>query len=487
MKSGDSYWEDSMKQLIISEMFQSVFQDEPIAPKKPAGKLPPLLESARSLEKGMDKAYQNRQKLFLKQARLLANYEDDYPVQKAAARGMPTYSVLTDRELRSYFSWRTKVRRGDVQDAGITFAFLYMFELLNRVGTQNAEHGLRQMDSFVDSYCQQNDAISFYYPTWRVSYIIYQNLPDAFLKERVEGQKTEANLEILDSAPEQDDAAIMKAVTAMSEWLRRSAFYKKNTQAMNRVIAQVLRRMAARYRSRKQRDLSEQLFGAPRVSYFAPFEFAVFGLPRKWRDGVYYVSKKHYYTVNGGYWEEVKQSVSPQGQKKLDSLMKYIDNEMRKARGDKPLQADGQKKWISKIIQEEIQALLDEKNAKKVPKLSIDYSALNRIRQDAAVTQEKLRIEDEAEEEASAPVPAPVPAVPEPESGDCPLNADEQRLLRCLLYGGDTGWVQREGKILSVLLDSINEKLYDSFQDSVLEDGGVVEDYRDELKEIIKP
>lgn len=67
-----------------------------------------------------------------------------------------------------------------------------------------------------------------------------------------------------------------------------------------------------------------------------------------------------------------------------------------------------------------------------------------------------------------------------------PLSSTEVRLLRCLLYGGDTGWVQEEGHLLSVLVDGINEKLYDIFGDTVLEDG-VVEDYIDDLKEMVRP
>ena len=41
--------------------------------------------------------------------------------------------------------------------------------------------------------------------------------------------------------------------------------------------------------------------------------------------------------------------------------------------------------------------------------------------------------------------------------------------------------------LVSVLLDSINEILYDTFQDAVIEDQQVVEDYIDELKEMVKP
>ena len=68
------------------------------------------------------------------------------------------------------------------------------------------------------------------------------------------------------------------------------------------------------------------------------------------------------------------------------------------------------------------------------------------------------------------------------------LPAAEQRLLKSLLYGGSLAWVREEGLILDVLCDSINEKLYDRFSDTVLIAGErpeVIEDYSDDLKEMI--
>ena len=48
--------------------------------------------------------------------------------------------------------------------------------------------------------------------------------------------------------------------------------------------------------------------------------------------------------------------------------------------------------------------------------------------------------------------------------------------------------MQAEGWLLSVLVDGINEKLFDTFQDSVLDDTPqLVEDYIDELKEMVRP
>ena len=65
------------------------------------------------------------------------------------------------------------------------------------------------------------------------------------------------------------------------------------------------------------------------------------------------------------------------------------------------------------------------------------------------------------------------------------LDAAELRLLRTLLADGDLAWVRTEGRMLSVLVDGINEKLYDDFADTVIEGDPptVVPDYQDELIE----
>ena len=65
------------------------------------------------------------------------------------------------------------------------------------------------------------------------------------------------------------------------------------------------------------------------------------------------------------------------------------------------------------------------------------------------------------------------------------MDASESRLLHTLLSDGDLAWVRTEGLLLSVLVDGINEKLYDDFEDTVIEGDppAVVPDYQDELIE----
>lgn len=345
------------------------------------------------------------------------------------------------------------------------------------------------MDDFAAAYKEYESSLMNYYANWRKSYIIYYNLSDSFLGgEEREGE--EARMAVLDSAQEQTDDAIAAAVKQLAPgWLNRSKFYKTHQTDMDRVIVQVLRRMHQHYSARSKRTFSEQLFGSRETHSVDLFCYAVFCDPLRHENSRYYITDSHYYECRNGYWTETSCFIDSHKRRKLEDLMKTIDASLRVALNDgKPIKSPSQLKWMTKVIEEEVAALLEaqkqqEAEAKRV---QIDYSALAQIRREAAITQEKLATEEEMEEEAP-PAVQPPPPQPEALPGDCPLDKTQYRLMQNLLYGGDTSWVQREGKMVSVLLDSINEILYDTFQDAVIEDQQVVEDYIDELKEMVKP
>ena len=467
------------------------YTDEPILPRKktPEEKLPAPLQAARSLEKGAARMYQNRRSLFLNQAKLLEFYKDDYEGEYISHCYYPTYDLLSNRELRSYFAWRTKVRNGDIQPSCSCFAYLYLYELINGIGTGTPVEGLHKMDDFAAAYKEYESSLMNYYANWRKSYIIYYNLSDSFLGgEEREGE--EAHMAVLDSAQEQTDDAIAAAVKQLAPgWLNRSKFYKTHQTDMDRVIVQVLRRMHQHYSARSKRTFSEQLFGFRETHSVDLFCHAVFCDPLRHENSRYYITDSHYYECRNGYWTETSCFIDSHKRRKLEDLMKTIDASLRVALNDgKPIKSPSQLKWVTKVIEEEVAALLEaqkqqEAEAKRV---QIDYSALAQIRREAAITQDKLATEEEMEEEAP-PAVQPPPPQPETLPGDCPLDKTQYRLMQNLLYGGDTSWVQREGKMVSVLLDSINEILYDTFQDAVIEDQQVVEDYIDELKEMVKP
>lgn len=402
-------------------------------------------------------------------------------------RYFPTYQSLTDPELRGYFSWRTKLRRGDLQETSLSYAFLYIYELLNQIGVADPMDGYRKLTEFRDAYGVLDDGILPYLNPWLMDYVVYYNL-DAGLLADTPQVRLNRNIAVLDSIQTRDDEEIARAVKQLSpKWLERSKFYREYREDCDTVIVRVLRRMAEHYNARCKKAMVEQYFGSFSQYRVILFDAAVF-LKRQVQDSRQYMVDENYiYRCRNGLWSVQKYNCLSHSSGKLGDVLKAIDAVMRECYGyGRPIQYKLDTKWILKIIREEAQRILAEKKAAEEKKITIDYSRLARIRDDAAVTRDRLMVDEEAEEEA----PPAQPPEPAEEPEDTPLTKDEYRLLQSLLYGRDYGWVRSSGLMLSVLVDGINDKLYDTFSDSVLlgdDPPELIEDYIADLKEMIHP
>ena len=430
---------------------------------------------------------QSRESIFIKQGKLLAAYEDDYVYDRRVTHYFPTYQSLTNPELRGYFSWRTKLRRGNLQKTSLTYAFLYIYELLNQIGVTDPVDGYRKLTEFRDAYGALDDGILPYLNLWLMDYVVYYNL-DAGLLADTPQVRFNRGIAVLDSIQSRGDEEVIRAVKQLSpKWLERSKFYREYREDCDTVTVRVLRRMSAHYNARCKKTMVEQYFGSFSQYRVILFDAAVFHERQVEGSRQYMVDENYIYRCRNGLWSVQKYNCLPHSNGKLGDVLKAIDGVMRECNGyGRPVQYKLDTKWILKIIQEEARNLLTEKKAAEEKKITIDYSRLARIRSDAAVTRDRLMVEEEAEEEAP-PAQTPAPAE-EPE--DTPLTRDEYRLLQSLLYGRDYGWVRSSGLMLSVLVDGINDKLYDTFSDSVLlgdDPPELIEDYIADLKEMIHP
>ncbi len=430
---------------------------------------------------------QSRESIFIKQGKLLAGYEDDYVYDRRVTHYFPTYQSLTNPELRGYFSWRTKLRRGNLQKTSLTYAFLYIYELLNQIGVTDPMDGYRKLTEFRDAYGALDDGILPYLNLWLMDYVVYYNLDAGLLADDPQ-VRFNRGIAVLDSIQSRGDEEVIRAVKQLSpKWLERSKFYREYREDCDTVIVRVLRQMSAHYNARCKKTMVEQYFGSFSQYRVILFDAAVFHERQVEGSRQYMVDENYIYRCRNGLWSVQKYNCLPNSNGKLGDVLKAIDGVMRECYGyGRPIQYKLDTKWILKIIQEEARNLLTEKKAAEEKKITIDYSRLARIRSDAAVTRDRLMVEEEAEEEAP-PVQTPAPAE-EPE--DTPLTRDEYRLLQSLLYGRDYGWVRSSGLMLSVLVDGINDKLYDTFSDSVLQGDDppeLIEDYIADLKEMIHP
>ena len=490
----------------VQRLLRMIYRDEAIpnapapTPKPPT---PKLLRAMRSLVATTRDAWQSRAELFLKQARLMAAYEDDYVYNGTVNQYFPTYDSLSDAQLRGYFTWRTAVRQGRVEKRGMSYASLYVYELLHLIGCRDAQDGYEKLHSFCEAYCSIDPQIAHYIADWEDEFVIYYGLDPKRITYGGDGlmrhQQDDAIHTMLHRT-EHTTEETMTAVCALSSYrLERSKLYRAHTAEVNAVALRVLDRAAEYYEKHRQISFFDDLIAVEQTAPVRFFSSAVFQPPKEEPDRVYEVHPLRRYECVSGYWTLHSYERPERAAQRLGVFLRGVDAGLRAHFGITAIQPPKLKKWQAKIIDEEITAFLVEQRAAEARHVRLDFSQLARIRADADVTQERLIVEED-EEPPMMPIFELSPVVL-PSSSEDTLSADsvttegagdingldaaELRLLRTLLGDGDLAWVRTEGRMLSVLVDGINEKLYDDFADTVIEGDppAVVPDYQDELME----
>lgn len=480
--------------------YQTLYRDEQILPRPSASveAVPEPIRAMRELERDYNVLRESREALFVRQGRQMESYEDAYSYDRDVVRYFPTYQSLTDRELRGYFSWRTAWRRGEKRGTSLSFAFLYVYELLNQIGVRDPVEGFEKLRDFERDYGTLDGKILSYLHSWIYDYVIYYRLDPILLADEPV-VRYDRQAAVLRDMAAHSDAELLDALLELSAYrLDRSKLYALEPEVVSAVAVRVVRKMDAYYAKNRKQTLAEEWFGALAVEPFQMFESAVFYETDRTRSDEYVLDPLTSYSCRNGRWT-VLQLNKPWGRsKKLGDVMRTVDACLRELLGvGNSIQPGLSTKWIVKLIQEECGTWLKEKEEEEARRVTIDYSKLSGIRFDASVTREKLIVDEEREEaEAFDDSPAPLTCPegrPEPAPGSPPaaedgLDAAERRLLRCLLYGGDFAWLREEGFLPAVLADSINEKLFDRFGDTVLlvdDVPAVVDDYANDLKEMI--
>ena len=499
---------------ILQRLTRHVYHDTEIpnaptpTPKPPT---PKLLSAMRSLVTTSHDYWQSRSELFLKQARLMASYEDDYVYNGTVNQYFPTYDSLSDAQLRGYFTWRTAVRRGQIERRGMSYASLYVYELLHLIGCRDAQDGYEKLCAFCAAYCSIDPQIAHYIADWEDEFVIYYGLDPKRITYGGDGlirhQQDDAIHTMLHRA-ERTAEAVMAALCTLSSYrLERSKLYRAHTTEVNAVVLRVFDHIAEYYEKHRQISAFADLIAVPQTAPIRLFSSAVFQPSGEEQDRIYEVHPLRRYECVGGYWTLHSYERADRAAQRLGALLRGVDAALRAHFGITAIQPPKLKKWQAKIIDEEITAFLAEQRAIEAHRVHLDFSQLARIRADADVTQERLIVEEEevspmavpqAEQFASAdalPVtPAPVPRMepsvaddvsvtPLTAANDVGLSAAERRLLCDLLDGSALSWVRAEGLLLSVLVDGVNEKLYDDFEDTVIvgDPPVIVADYRDDL------
>ena len=505
--------------------------------------------------------------LFYRQGLLMADFEDDCPYNGTFKSYFPTYNAMSDRQLRGYFTWRTQVRRGTVEETSTSFAFLYLYELICGIGVDDPLDGFNKIKAFWDAYRAFEPGIDRFARVWLQDYAVFHRLDPKLLRDSKTVMFDNALIELrraardLAPAPTPPDLAparrktseptlplppdetgeerLMTAINALSTYnLNNSRLDRSHHRDLRHVACAVYVRMARYYDTHRKTGIVASLFGEETAMPYTMFASAVFFAPERHEDCEYRLDPIHIYRCQNGFWECMRIHGSRQKSSKLGEMMRACDQRLRLALDPThPLKEEKVPKYLAKIINDEIVAWLSWDAAHQPVKIDIDLSQLGHIRSAAAQTREALLIDEEREDDVpmeaeatlieqpnteSAPgmtagpgeiatrqdepdeptvsteefgvvapllVSVPAPVTPASAEAANKLAPAADAFLRALLERNTaqaTLAVAQSGQSEDMLVDSINEALFDLVGDTVIEFGAagpqIIEDYEADVR-----
>lgn len=492
--------------------------------------VPERVREMRRMAKGDEARGWTDARLFVEQARLMEDYEDDCPYAGSFQTHFPTYDVMDNAQLRGYFTWRANVRRGTVERTCTSFAYVYVYELLNGVGVEPGEPGFRAIESFWRSFREFDPTMDRYVRHWLVDYAVYHGLdPElarpyagsvhneavAYLaaeEEAILGQPAKRGRKHVPypfGEHPDEEARLLEALDAVSTYRPLgSRLYKDDPEALRSVTCAVFARLVRYYHGSRSQDLVESLFGIPLNLPYLMFGSAVFYPAERHRDCTYHLDRTCTFTCRKGIWRCETLHDGGGRSSRLGEILRATDRMLRAALSyPHPLKDRAVHKYLAQIIDREVGDFIEWRKAGAARRVEIDLSKLAGIRSAAATTREALLVDEEREdgpEEAAALAASGgkdggvagggAPSEPvAPSAADTPtdtpttgsplgLTPDELRLLEDLLAGRKPAATS-----VDLLVDSINEKLFDLVGDTVLEfdDSGeptLIEDYVEDVR-----
>ncbi len=332
---------------------------------------------------------------------------------------------------------------------------------------------------------------------------------------------------------------LMAAINALSTYnLNNSRLDRSHHRDLRHVACAVYVRMARYYDTHRKTGIVASLFGEETAMPYTMFASAVFFAPNRHEDCEYRLDPIHIYRCQNGFWECMRIHGSRQKSSKLGEMMRACDQRLRLALDPThPLKEEKVPKYLAKIIDDEIVAWLSWDAAHQPVKIDIDLSQLGHIRSAAAQTREALLIDEEREDDVSVEAEVTIIEQPNTESAPgmtaepgemtirqdgpdeptvsteefgivAPLLAPTSAVVSTAPAGTATelapaaaaylhalleqntaqtaSAVERSGQSEDMLVDSINEALFDLVGDTVIEFGSagphIIEDYEADVR-----
>ncbi len=499
----------------------------------------PLYASSKFFDRRVQR---ENARLLYKQGIFMQNFEDDYDQRVPYSSYFPNYQSMSYGQLRSYFTWRTAVRKGEIRETSLSYAYLYIYELLNHIGVEDSIEGVEEILSFWDVYREYDATLDRYVPRWLKDYYIYYDLPGTF-------HEFAGDYGLRDYYAEDYFSELSEAERQFDLYCEVSKYHIRDSKFMTPeketlVRDSVLAALHAVISVLREHGLSfEDMVFCPggKLKAWEPFKGALFYDWKNQRDRRVILSPKEIYICKDNHFSFSETPAADVGKRLVGYVMKRTEVVLRRLTGYKqklsaePDAVNAERLSVLKergvslerVIEEAVTAAYREATKTVV---RVDALALARIREEALLTQERLTVEEEflprehltakpegdicsgklqppceappvlqtdsdqagymgaavSEQETAEMIPA-IPASPwhALRLALTPVELEALTLLSC----GEKNlrpFADSHRVMLEVLIDSINEKAFDYIGDSLTDEAfSIYEDYLEDIRGLL--
>lgn len=477
----------------------------------PPQKIRPAFDEKRSLFYEMrkiahrDMSYVgNPSKVFYCQARMMEDFADDFESQIPFSCYYPYYQLMGYGQLRTYFTWRTRVREGDIQATSLSYVFVYIYELLACIGECDPQSSLQRLGNFWKTYRQFDKTIDKYLIQWIRDFHIYYPVNQSFSEFAEEQDLKKFYPRVFIYSSNRGDSFDLYADLSKYD-IRKSIFFTEETKTlMSDCFYFLLCRMRKLCREREKSFEDFIFYPVHKETEWKPFAGALFYPYLNQGDRTVTLSEREVYTCSGNKWTYHAGILTDAGRELIGYIMKEMESVLRKKlhfrykihastdRCDPVVLQEMESLGIvfPQMISQSVEEFFTLRNRKPV---HVDREVINRIRAEASEIQEKLIIpEDEVILDHPAEmVEAEPPATAHQDVWSAfayILTDTERAALRVILLEEDVKkFADAHGIMLEVLLDGINEKAMDTVGDTLIEIDEAVtlyEEYKEKLMDL---
>lgn len=463
---------------------------------------------------------------FYLQAKFMENFEDDYPYYGEVLRYLPQYTDMSFPELRGYFTWRTKVRKGIVEETSSSFVFVYIYELINGIGVTSPQNGFEKLLYIWNEYRDFDHKIDRYLKDWLKDYVIYYEMDVSRIKDipRKKNHYLFSLGDIQSAVTELNFSRFLELINDFSNYkILKSKFLKEFKNDYIEAFTQVYMEVENFYNKNRKTTLFEKMFGKESCDTWVPFRSGIFYENTKNLDRKCVVNDFERYVCKNGVWLKYSYSEYYSDKRFIGEILRTTEFYLREMynysykitfRGSSKVLTSLIEKTVRKYCEDhnklELYSRLKEQQKNKKEKtrekvapektepiiIKIDTTKFDEIRRIAQNTQNKLIVEPTVAEKEKMIVEKPLVVPTEKMSGmQCfsnHLTHDEKEIIQLLL---SNQWekiaeiARKKDRMISVLIEVINEKALEYLEDNIIEindkNPWIYDEYKVELQEVL--